>query len=211
MPTFLHIGCNRKYKDQTTLGFNTPEWTELRLDISPDVEADIVANMLDMKEVASESMDAIYSSHTLEHLYAHEVPIAIQEFLRVLKPEGFLVLACPDLQSVCALIAEDKLTSVVYESPSGPVTPLDILFGYTPFLARGNVFMAHHCGFTRNSLCATLRHYGFAGTISMRRFGPYFDLQTVATKSQMTDDDLKNLAQLHFFGEAAPTQTRQEP
>ena len=33
MPTFLHIGCGPKRKDQTTRGFNTDDWTELRFDI----------------------------------------------------------------------------------------------------------------------------------------------------------------------------------
>ena len=33
MPTFLHIGCGPKRKPQTTRGFNTDAWTELRFDI----------------------------------------------------------------------------------------------------------------------------------------------------------------------------------
>jgi hypothetical protein len=35
MRTFLHVGCGGKRKDQTTGGFNTPAWNELRLDIDP--------------------------------------------------------------------------------------------------------------------------------------------------------------------------------
>jgi hypothetical protein len=52
--------------------------------------------------------------------------VALQEFLRVPKPEGFAVITCPDLQSVCALVAEDKLTDAAYDSPAGPIAPLDI-------------------------------------------------------------------------------------
>ena len=79
-----------KRKDQTTRGFNTPEWHELRLDIDPSVGPDVVGTMTDMAEVISESVDAIFSSHNLEHLEAHEVPVALQEFRRVLKPDGHL-------------------------------------------------------------------------------------------------------------------------
>ena len=37
MPVFLHVGCGGKRKPQTTRGFNTPEWDEVRLDIDPSV------------------------------------------------------------------------------------------------------------------------------------------------------------------------------
>ena len=76
MKTFLHVGCGPKHKDQTTRGFNTPDWTELRLDIDKNVNHDIVGTMLDMSAVADASVDAVFSSHNIEHLYPHEVPLA---------------------------------------------------------------------------------------------------------------------------------------
>src|SRR4051812_37274779 len=124
MRTFLHVGCGSTYKDQTTKSFNTPDWKELRLDINEDVKPDIVGTMLDMSAVADASVDAIFSSHNIEHLYPHEVPLALAEFLRVLKPDGFLVVTCPDLQSVCALVAEDMLNEPAYISPAGPIAPV---------------------------------------------------------------------------------------
>jgi len=50
MPTLLHAGCGAKRKDQTTRGFNTPEWHELRLDINPSVAPDVVGTMTDMAD-----------------------------------------------------------------------------------------------------------------------------------------------------------------
>ncbi len=41
MRQLLHIGCGHKRKDQTTNGFNLPEWGEIRFDIDPAVEPDI--------------------------------------------------------------------------------------------------------------------------------------------------------------------------
>jgi predicted SAM-dependent methyltransferase len=67
MPTFLHIGCGKKHKNKTTRGFNTDEWQEIRLDIDTEVKPDIVDSMLDMNNVANATMDALYSSHNLEH------------------------------------------------------------------------------------------------------------------------------------------------
>lgn len=116
MKSFLHVGCGCKHKDQTTRGFYTSEWTEIRLDIDAAVSPDVVGTMTDMGAVASESVDAIFSSHNIEHLYPHEVPVDLGEFLRVLCPDGFVVITCLDLQSVCALVAQDKLTELAYNS-----------------------------------------------------------------------------------------------
>ncbi len=48
MPTFLHVGCGPKRKDQTTPGFNRPDWQEIRFDIDASVQPDITGTMLDM-------------------------------------------------------------------------------------------------------------------------------------------------------------------
>ena len=66
---------------------------------------------------------------TLPDLYRHEAPVALSKFLRVLNSDDIAVITCPDLKSVCALIAEDKLTDPAYTSPAGPIAPLDILYG----------------------------------------------------------------------------------
>jgi predicted SAM-dependent methyltransferase len=71
MKTFLHIGCGQKRKDRTTREFNTPQWKEVRLDIDESVNPDITGTMTDMSGVADASMDAIFSSHNIEHLYPH--------------------------------------------------------------------------------------------------------------------------------------------
>ena len=53
-------------------------------------------------------------------------------------------------------MAEGKLTDAAYVSPAGPIAPIDVLFGYRPQLAIGNLYMAHHCGFTEKALSGTL-------------------------------------------------------
>lgn len=198
MPTFLHIGCGPKRKDQTTRGFNSTEWNELRLDIDESVNPDIVGTMLDMSAVVDASVHAIFSSHNIEHLYPHEVPKALAEFKRVLKPDGFLVITCPDLQSVCALVAQDKLTEPAYTAPAGPITPLDILYGHRPPMARGNLYMAHRCGFTQRVLTGTLQAAGFAMVAAKRREHPYYDLWALATMRPMDEAALRQHAAAHF-------------
>ena len=198
MKTFLHVGCGPKGKDRTTAGFNTPDWTELRLDIDQSVNPDIVGTMLEMSAVASESVDAIFSSHNIEHLYPHEVPQALSEFKRVLKPDGFVIITCPDLQSVCALVAQDKLTEAAYQSPAGPITPLDILYGLRPAMSQGNLYMAHRCGFTQKVLTGTLQAAGFTTIVAKRREYPFFELWTLATIEPLTQAALREMAMAHF-------------
>jgi ubiquinone/menaquinone biosynthesis C-methylase UbiE len=168
------------------------------LDIDASVNPDIIGTMTDMSAVASESVDAIFSSHNIEHLYPHEVGVALQEFTRVLKPDGFLVVTCPDLQSVCALVAEDKLLEAAYQSPAGPIAPLDILYGHRPPMSQGNLYMAHRCGFTEKALVGTLRGNGFATVASRRRVHPNYDLYAVASKQTMSEEDMTELAKAHM-------------
>ena len=198
MKTFLHVGCGPKHKDRTTRGFNTNHWKELRFDIDESGQPDLVGTMTDMSSVASGSVDAVFSSHNIEHLYPHDVPVALAEFLRVLKPDGFAVITCPDLQSVCALIAEDKLTEPAYTSPAGPIAPLDILYGHRPAMARGNLYMAHRCGFTQKVLTGTLQAAGFATVAAKRRGHPYYDLWALGTASALPEPELRELALAHF-------------
>jgi SAM-dependent methyltransferase len=198
MKIFLHVGCGPKHKSQTTKGFNTPEWNELRLDIDASVNPDIIGTMTDMSAVDDASVDAIFSSHNIEHLYPHEVPVALAEFLRVLKPDGFLVVTCPDLQEVCRLIADNKLLDPAYTSPAGPIAPLDILYGHRPAMAKGNLYMAHRCGFTQTVLSGTLSACGFSAVAARKRPHPYYDLYALASKSARDEVQVRELALAHF-------------
>lgn len=197
MKSFLHVGCGPKHKNATTAGFDTPEWQEIRLDIDPSVSPDVIATMTDMSAVAPGSVDALFSSHNIEHLYPHEVPVALREFRRVLKDDGFLVLTCPDLKSVCTLIAQDKLTEPAYVSAAGPIAPLDILYGHRASMTNGNLFMAHRCGFTQKVLGATLQAAGFAALATRERV-KHFDLWVVASKQPRSEPDMRILVTQHF-------------
>ncbi|WP_396190327.1 class I SAM-dependent methyltransferase [Flavobacterium sp.] len=199
MKSFLHVGCGPKRKNQTTKAFNTDVWSEIRLDIDSSVSPDVVGTMTDISAVPTGSVQAVFSSHNIEHLYPHEVPLALAEFYRVLSDDGFVVITCPDLKSVCTLVVEDKLVEPAYVSPAGPITPIDILYGHRPPMARGNLYMAHRCGFTEKVLIATLQAAGFNTVASVAR-PAHFDLWALASKSALDETVLKQLAISHFPG-----------
>ncbi len=191
----LNVGCGPKGRTHGFTGFEA--WQEVRLDIDTSVQPDVVGTMTDMSAVASGYIDAIVSSHNIEHLYPHEVPLALAEFVRVLKADGLLLITCPDLQSVCAQVAQGALASPLYESSAGPITALDILYGHRDAMAAGNLFMAHRCGFTLQVLADTLQACGFPRTVGVARPAA-FDLWMLASKQALADDVLRALAQKHL-------------
>jgi tetratricopeptide (TPR) repeat protein len=185
----LHVGCGAYSRAKLPPVFQDPAWREIRLDIDPDVGPDIVASITDMAAIADGSVDAVYSSHNIEHLYPHEVPAALREMRRVLKPGGFLFVTLPDLQDVARRVAEDRLDEPLYVSPMGPIAPLDILYGHRPSLAAGNTFMAHRTGFTRGTLARALIEAGFTTAIVQRAVSA-FGLAAVAFRTRPGEAEL---------------------
>ena len=157
----LNVGCGYSSPQNLHARFHSSDWHELRIDIDPAVQPDFVCSITALTPIASVSVDAVWSSHNLEHIYRHEVPIALAEFLRVLKSDGILLLTTPNLRKAAEFVARDQLEHEVYRSPAGPITPLDMIFGHTASLARGHGFMAHKTGFTARALQGLLFDAGF--------------------------------------------------
>lgn len=167
-PRVLHVGAGAETMPPW-LGLE--DYAEVRLDIVGDHNPDIVASMLDMGDIGQ--FHGVYTSHCLEHVYPHEVPVALAEFLRVLIPGGMAIIVVPDLENVRP--TED----VIYQSPAGPVTGLDMFYGYRSLLAECP-FMAHHTGFTEATLSAAMTNAGFAA-VRTARFAP-FNLMGIGRK-----------------------------
>jgi predicted SAM-dependent methyltransferase len=150
--------------------FDPAGWQEVRMDLDPAVHPDVVGSMTDMHaHFGTQRFDAVWSSHSLEHLHTHEIPIALKEFRRVLKDDGFALITCPDLETVMKLFLEHGSDHVVYRSAAGPITPLDMMFGHSRSIASGAVHMAHRSGLTSDRLAGLLLEAGFADAVTKRR------------------------------------------
>ena len=183
----LHVGCGPHTPEKLHKTFRGDGWLEVRLDINPATRPDIVASITKMDCVDDASYEALYSSHNLEHLHPHETALALAEFRRVLKPYGFALITVPDLQQVAKRIAEDKAEEPILMTNKGPIAPLDVLYGFRPFLAAGNLFMAHNYGFTASTLHAALKSAGFA-SVTVERDGA-FNLWATASPTAETKAD----------------------
>lgn len=197
MPRFLHVGSGRYRKAQTIHAFQGPEWDETSLDIDKKVKPDIVDKLPDLAKVEPNSFDAVYSSHSLEHLYPHQVPVALKAFHRILNDEGITIIRCPDLQTIGEALAAGEIDKPLYVSGLGPVAPLDMLYGFRPAMADGNLYMAHHTGFTDKTLGDACAKAGFRAVLCYRMLRTR-ELWCVATKKAVGKDELNELAKIYI-------------
>jgi len=196
MKTFLNVGCGQISETQI-LGFDDGNWNEIRFDIDEDVNPDIVGTLTDMKSVDTASVDAIYSAYNIDHIYPHEVPIALGEFYRVLKDDGLVVIKCPDIQRVCEEIVQDKLLETLYESPIGPVSAIDIMYGNRREISEGNYYMEKKVGFTYSVLNGAFAEAGFKARYGGRSERGW-ELALVAFKQKKSEDEIIKTATPFF-------------
>lgn len=198
MKTLLNVGCGNSNINKIK-GFKKDLWNEIRLDIDESVKPDIIGSLVDMKTIKTASIDAIYSAYNLDHIYAHEVPIAIKEFYRVLNEDGIVIVRCPDIQTICDAISNDKLLEPIYQSPIGPISPIDILFGNRKEIVKGNTYMAKKVGFTYSVLNNTFRDAGFLARYGGRMPANGGEIAMVAFKQKKSEEEIKLLADPFLF------------
>jgi hypothetical protein len=88
----------------------------------------------------------------------------------VLKPGGLAHIRVPDVAEVMRVVSERRLDidDVLYQSPAGPITAHDVLYGYGREIERsGNDFFAHKTGFTPRKLSRAIHAAGFAKMYSV--------------------------------------------
>lgn len=187
----LNIGSGPYSPRKLHPAFSTPDWRQIRLDIDPAAKPDLVGSITRMDAVVGpRSVDAVWSSHSLEHLHSHEVDGALGQVRRVLKPTGFVLITCPDLESIARLVVQGALEAVAYTSPAGPITALDMLFGHSASIAHGNHYMAHHTGFTCARLGEALLRAGFP--VAWAKPGAIHDLWAVGLMEEAEHDRVRH-------------------
>ena len=193
MRTFLNVGCGHK-SDLQILGFDDGNWEEIRLDIDVGVKPDIVGTLTDMNLVETASVDAVHSAYNIDHIYPHEVPIALAEFYRVLKDDGFVVRRCPDIQKICEAVVQDKLLDTYYEINGLKIAPIDILYGNRQEISSGLMYMKKKVGFTYSVLDTAFYQAGFkvryGGSVEFNGA----ELALVAFKQEKSKEEIKKIA-----------------
>lgn len=149
--------------------FQSGEWrqTPMELRLYPKTPFPDIAPLAAVREA---SFDAAWVIHTLEYLYAHQVPQFFQNLRRILKKDGLLFVTAPDAQKAAESGYRFGLEKQLYQTGLGPVAAIDLIYGFRPGLASDPVHHAHHTGFSPGSLGTRIREAGFAD-IKVQRDG----------------------------------------
>jgi len=170
--TGLHVGC----------GYNIiPELINCdRYNQSADVHLDAS----DLNGFSDSSVDLIENHHMIEHLSFNEVEKALTEWTRVLKPEGYLITTCPDLNKTAKLWIEHQDDE---KNTDFRDYILKMIFG-----SQEHDGMFHKSGFNINILSNMLVNKGFNIEFT---YSPYPDRTTpsmliIAKKQKVTQNSI---------------------
>lgn len=100
------------------------------------------------------SIDTIITVHVLEHFYAWEAPVALNEWKRVLKSGGKLILELPSMDKVLNYITYCMNNKIEISASMGWF----VFWGDPKYR---NEHMVHKWGYTKQSLRELLEQLGF--------------------------------------------------
>lgn len=139
-------------------------WEKVLLDIDPACNPDVVCDARELGTLIEKKYHSVYCEHNLEHYHHHDVARVLAGFYHVLNDDGFVYIRVPDIAWLMREVAEKDfdIGDVLYESPSGPITIRDVVYGYGQEIERsGNDFFVHKTGFSKSTLTAALQKAGF--------------------------------------------------
>ena len=122
----------------------------------------------------------------------------LENYHRILKRDGIVFIICSDLHDISQKISDGLLHRDAYESPAGPITYYDVLFGHTASIAHGLTSAAHRSGYTKDSLADALGQAGFPMVRCIS--GPEGnDIWAFAAKGDMHETEFSALIQTLFL------------
>lgn len=151
----LHIGGQQAH----------PDWKIFDIEKRPEV--DFVGDAGDLGQFEDDSIDAIYSSHVLEHFHHsiyNEMVFTLAEWHRVLKKGGELLISVPDLQALCWLYSGPHIDTL------SRIDLMRIIFG-----GQSNQYDVHKAGFDFGILSLYLAEVGFESCHRVSEFNLFHD------------------------------------
>lgn len=157
----LNLGCGDKI---------LPDY--INVDIAPerkDLAPDVICDITDLSTFSDNYANEILAVHVIEHFWYWDVPRILNEWLRVLKPGGELILECPNLRSACEHFLENPTTS--FMSDSNGQRSMWVFYGDPSWKDEK---MMHRWGYTPESLTQVLLD---AGLINVRQEAAQYKLR----------------------------------
>ena len=143
-------------------------WTILN--VQPGSHVDLVGNCADLSMIATGAADEVYASHVLEHLgYVGELPKALAEIFRVLRPGGVFRGAVPDFEILCRLFLHPNAR------PQDRWEIMRRVFG-----GQIDAFDFHKVGLWTDYFAGLLHGAGFVDIRRVESFGLFDDASTAS-------------------------------
>jgi len=136
----INIGCGPMVLDG---------WTNCDIQVSPKAPRPPEI-LCDVKSIPleDECADVVMALHLLEHFYQWEAPAVVQEWRRLLKPGGKLILELPNLEAACRNLLKgmkDQMSMWPLYGDPGHKDP----------------YMCHRWGYTPKTVTRFLKQQGF--------------------------------------------------
>lgn len=160
-PVRLNLGCG----DKILPGYVNVDVAASRAGMAPDVLCDL--HQLTPFETGS--VDEVLAVHVVEHFWRWEVVDVLEEWARVLKPGGRMILECPNLLTAC----EEFLKNPTAGSGPGPEGQRTMWVFYGDPAWR-DPLMCHRWNYTPQSLGEVMAK---AGLVNIRQEPAQFKLR----------------------------------
>ena len=134
----LHLGCGKRY----IKGF-------VHIDLREMDHIDYCSPVENLDFLDDESVELIYASHVLEHFGRDEYEKVLDEWYRVLKPEGVLRVAVPNFDAVVQFYTEKS-------------DDMNLILGQLVGGQKNGEFDFHNMVFSEKSLTESLLNTGFS-------------------------------------------------
>lgn len=152
-PIRLHIGCGSRLFD----GYINIDGEYLSG--TPGV---IIHDITRPFSLPDNSVDEILSVHVIEHIMRDRVQEMMRDWLRVLKPGGFVAVEWPDFLKMCQEVVNHP--NCLDFDADRRLQKRSILGIYGDNLRYPDPVMWHKWGYSEASLCRLFEHVGFSRT-----------------------------------------------